>query len=81
METFDFKNDFSQLKNELIKYCSGDYIFQIDVDEIPNEFLMKNLPDIIESNGDVEVILVPRVNIVDGIDPSYQWGWVMDEEK
>ena len=80
---YDFNNDFSQLKNELIKYCSGDYIFQIDADEIPNEFLMKNLPNIIESNGDVEVILVPRVNIVDGIDPSYhlnQWGWVRDEE-
>jgi hypothetical protein len=80
---YDFKNDFSDLKNQLVSHCNGDYIFQIDADEIPNEFLLKNLPNIIESNGGVEVILVPRVNIVDGIDPGHhinQWGWRLDEE-
>ena len=79
---FNFKNDFSELKNELTKHCSGDYIFQIDADEIPNKNLIQKLPLIIEGNNDVEVMLVPRENIVDGIDPGLhlnQWGWVMDE--
>ena len=33
--------------------CSGDYIFQIDADEVPNRLLIKNLPKIIESNPEL----------------------------
>ena len=40
---FEFKNDFSELKNYLTKQCTGDYIFQIDADEIPNEYLILSL--------------------------------------
>ena len=43
--------------------CSGDYIFQIDADEIPEEFLVKNLKLVLESNP-VDVLITPRKNLV-----------------
>ena len=45
---------------------SGDYIFHIDADEIPNEVLLKQLPQILEIN-DTDLVWVPRINIVNGI--------------
>ena len=35
---------FQALKNYTKEQCSGDYIFHIDADEIPNEILIKQLP-------------------------------------
>jgi hypothetical protein len=59
----------------------GDWIFQIDADEIPHENLIKYLPEIIQSNPDNEVIRVPRVNTVFGLTEEYtnQWGWNINE--
>ena len=56
----DFNGHFANWKNQLKSYCSGDYIFQIDADELPNKALIENLPTILESNPDNEVYLVPR---------------------
>lgn len=72
--------DFAQFKNHLTQQCSGDFIFQIDADEIPNEFLISYLPQIIESN-DFDVCLVPRINTVDGITEEHvaKWGWNVNE--
>ena len=39
------ENHFANQKNALIEVCSGDYIFNIDADEIPHENLMENLED------------------------------------
>ena len=64
--TFEFRKDFSVLKNYTKKHCSGDYIFHIDADEIPNEVLLKQLPTILEIN-DTDLVWVPRINIVNGI--------------
>jgi glycosyltransferase involved in cell wall biosynthesis len=60
--------------------CSGDYIFQIDADEIPNNVLIENLPAILENN--VDVILVPRVNTVQGITQQHMqhWGWKQNDK-
>jgi hypothetical protein len=72
-----FPNDFSQWKNELTEMCSGDYIFQIDADEIPHENLIYALPEILEENP-IDVMLVPRVNTVEGIGLNHvenKWGW------
>ena len=62
--------------------CSGDWIFQIDADEVPHETLIELLPEIILSNPDNEVIRVPRVNTVNGLTEEYirQWGWNVDEK-
>lgn len=77
---YEFDGHFANMKNELTKHCSGDYIFQIDADEIPNEALIENLPQILEMN-DVDVVLVPRVNTVDGLTNSHiqKWGWRLNE--
>ena len=63
VNTFEFRKDFSALKNYTKEQCSGDYIFHIDADEIPNEVLLKQLPQILEIN-DTDLVWVPRVNIV-----------------
>ena len=79
---FEFDGNFSNWKNLLTTYCSGDYIFQIDADEIPNEVLLSNLKGILESNPDNEVFLVPRVNTVSGLTQEHiqKWGWRVDEK-
>ena len=33
--------DFAKQKNHLKNMCSGDYIFNLDADELPNKWLMK----------------------------------------
>ena len=78
---YEFDGHFANLKNELTKHCSGDYIFQIDADEYPHETLMDNIHEILEAN-DVDVILVPRVNTVEGLtqDHIQKWGWRVDEK-
>ena len=79
---FEFNNDFSELKNYLTSQCTGDYIFQIDADEFPNEYLISILPTILESNTETEVYLTPRVNTVEGLTEAHvqKWGWNVNEQ-
>ena len=77
----EFQGHFADWKNKLSSYCFGDYIFQIDADEIPNKTLIEQLPNILETNSTVDVMLVPRVNTVEGIDQDHmqQWGWNVND--
>tara|TARA_A200000159_G_scaffold159230_1_gene177581 strand:+ start:421 stop:1047 length:627 start_codon:yes stop_codon:yes gene_type:complete len=78
-----FDGHFANWKNKLNSFCSGDWIFQIDADEIPNEILIENLHDILERNTTIcEVVLVPRVNTVEGLTDEHikKWGWNVDEK-
>jgi len=74
---YPLNKDFSAYKNELKKHCSGDFIFYIDADEIPSEYLLYNLPSILESNSEIEMFMVPRINTVRNIGLSHvqKWGW------
>jgi hypothetical protein len=76
----EFDGHFADWKNKLTSYCSGDYVFQIDADEYPHPSFIESLPAIIETNPDVDVYLVPRVNTVEGLtqDHIQQWGWRVD---
>ncbi len=78
-----FKHHFADWKNQLTEMCKGDYIFQIDADEIPHELLIDKLPEIIETNPDNEVYLVPRVNTVKGLTKEHinKWRWNVDEQE
>jgi len=80
--SFEFKNNFAELKNYITKQCTGDYIFQIDADEFPNEYLISILPTILESNLETEVYLTPRVNTVEGLTEAHikKWGWKVNEK-
>ena len=82
IEAATFKNHFADWKNKLTSFCSGDYIFQIDADEVPNRLLLKNLHKIIESNPNNEVYLVPRVNTVKGLTREHQakWHWIVRDD-
>jgi glycosyltransferase involved in cell wall biosynthesis len=89
IESFDIKvhlfplnNDFASFKNNLKKLCKGDYIFQIDADEIPSDETVINLHKILEANLDIDLFLVPRVNIVNGLTDSHlkKWEWNLNEQ-
>ena len=71
-----FQGDFSEWKNELNRMCKGDYIVNLDADEIPDEHLITYLPQILEENN-VDLIRVPRINTVEGITQEHieKWGW------
>lgn len=76
-----FDDHFADWKNKLTKICSGDYIFQIDADELPSEDLIKYLPSILEGNPDCDVYAVPRINIVHGITQEHisKWRWNVND--
>jgi hypothetical protein len=75
----EFKNHFADWKNLLTGYCTKDFI---DADEMPNEELIDTLPFLLEMNGDVDVMLVPRVNTVEGLTQDHiaKWKWSVDEK-
>ena len=77
----DFEHHFADWKNKLTSLCTGDYIFQIDADEIPHTSLITALPMILESNPDNEVYLIPRVNTVEGLTQEYinKWRWNVND--
>ncbi len=77
-----FQGHFANWKNQITSYCTGDYIFQIDADELPHEDLINNLPYILEINQEVDVFLVPRINTVEGLTQEHirQWRWNVNEK-
>ncbi len=68
-------------KNYGNELCKGDFIFQIDGDEIPSETLLVNLKAVIAENPDIDLYCVPRINAFVGLKPEHakQWGWKLDE--
>jgi len=38
-----FEGNFADWKNKLNGFCKGDFIFQLDADECPHQFLMENI--------------------------------------
>ena len=78
---FPLNKDFASYKNNLKSQCKGDYIFQIDADEIPNEYLLENIHEILTSNS-VDLIYLPRVNTVKGLTQEHiqKWRWNVDDK-
>lgn len=81
--SLDWNNDFAEWKNKLNGYCSGDYVFQLDADEMISEYMIKNVSVILEMNPNIDLIFVPRVNTVDGITNEHiqKWNWRVDENE
>jgi len=79
---FPLNNDFASFKNNLKNHANGIFIFQIDADEIPSDYLVENLSDFIEYNKDVDLFFVPRINTVEGLTPKHikKWGWNVNEK-
>jgi len=78
---YPLNKDFATFKNNLKLHCSKDWIFNIDADEIPSGFLVQNLHDILLTNDDIDVMIVPRWNIVEGITEEHisKWRWKYDD--
>ena len=79
---YSLNKDFASFKNNLKSLCTKDYIFQIDADEYLSEELLTYLPVILESNPDIEMFSVPRINTVEGLTEQHikQWGWNVNEK-
>jgi hypothetical protein len=79
-----FDGNFSDHRNYHLEKCSGDYIFIIDPDEMPQEALLKNMKKMISESG-ADLIMVPRINICPGFTEEWlkkcnfrvnQTGWI-----
>jgi len=71
------ERNYSEHKNYGKSQCQGEYIFQIDDDELPSETLLESLKELIELNNDVDLFWIPRINIFLGVDDieAKKWGW------
>jgi glycosyltransferase involved in cell wall biosynthesis len=80
---FPLNKDFSSYKNELKKHCKGEFIFQIDADELIASEMFESLPLILEANTEVDLYYVPRINTVSGITQEHiqKWGWRYENER
>jgi glycosyltransferase involved in cell wall biosynthesis len=76
------QKDFGTHKNFGIEKCSKHWIFQIDADETLAHALEENVHSLLLDNSEIELFLVPRVNIVNGItqEDVKRWGWVQNEK-
>ena len=74
--------DYSGQKNHLTRMCKNDYIVNIDADEIPHKFLMKNIKDVLRANPTIDLYWVPRVNTVNGLTQEHinKWRWQVNEK-
>ena len=79
--TFPLNKDFASYKNNLKNHANGMFIFQIDADEMPSEYLVDNLEFFLESNKEVDLFFIPRINTVEGLTDVHikKWGWKVNE--
>tara|TARA_R110000823_G_scaffold194777_2_gene326153 strand:- start:1112 stop:1741 length:630 start_codon:yes stop_codon:yes gene_type:complete len=80
--SYHFDGHFANMKNHLKSLCTGDWIFQIDADELPHESLITNLKEVLKLNPTTELFLVPRVNTVIGLTQTHinKWRWNVNEK-
>jgi hypothetical protein len=79
---FPLNKDFASFKNNLKNNASGIFIFQIDADEIPSEYLIESLPQFLEDNKEVDLYFVPRINTVEGLTDKHvkKWRWQINDK-
>lgn len=77
-----FEGHFADWKNELMSMCTGDYIINIDADEIPSTDFQESIVEILEENPEVDMFAVPRVNTVEGLTEEHikKWGWQVSDQ-
>lgn len=60
-----FDGNFAEHRNFHISKCTGDYIFVLDPDEMPQELIIKRIKEVISTTG-ADFLMIPRINIVLG---------------
>jgi glycosyltransferase involved in cell wall biosynthesis len=78
----DLNKDFASFKNNLKQHCAKDWVFQIDADETLSETFSRVIHQVLEANEEIDLIAVPRVNIVNGLTQNdvIQWQWRLNEQ-
>ena len=76
-----FDGDHTQ-KNHLNSICTGDYILQLDADELVKSDFIEMLPQLLEDNNEIDLFIMPRINTVEGLTPEYiaKWRWNVNEK-
>ena len=64
--------NFSSQRNYLNDISTGNYGFRIDADEIPTKWLIKNIKSILHTNPDIDIFLLPKINIIHGQTEKYK---------
>jgi glycosyltransferase involved in cell wall biosynthesis len=59
-------NDYGSQKNIFFDICKGNYIFNLDADELPSEKLIQDIKIIISNNSDVDLFRLARRNYIIG---------------
>jgi hypothetical protein len=79
---FSLNNDFASFKNNLKNHAKGIFIFQIDADEMPSEYMVENIHQFLEYNKEVDLFFVPRINTVTGLTKEHiqKWKWNVNEK-
>ena len=74
--------DYAGQKNHLTRMCKGEYIFNMDADELPHKYLIQNIKSILASNTTIDLYYVPRVNTVEGLTQDHidKWKWNVNEK-
>jgi glycosyltransferase involved in cell wall biosynthesis len=69
--------DFAGQKNYANSKCAGKYIFSVDADEYFPTDLIENIYILMELNPKVDLIRIPRINLVGGLTKEHikKWGW------
>lgn len=76
-----FDGDATQ-KNYLNSKCTGDYILQLDADELMKKEFIELLPELLKEYNDTDLFYVPRINTVDGLTEEYikKWRWTVNDK-
>jgi glycosyltransferase involved in cell wall biosynthesis len=79
---YPLKANFASFKNNLKQNCSGDWIYQIDADELLDNDFIQSIHLLLQENPTVDLFLVPRINTVDGLTQNHiqKWGWNINDK-
>mgnify|MGYP003334463052 FL=1 len=79
---YPLNKDFGTYKQHLTENCKGDWIYQLDADEIIEPEVIKNLSSILESNPNIEMFFIPRINVVNGLTQEHinKWRWQVNDK-
>ncbi len=75
-------NHYANHKNFANSKCTGDWILNLDADELVTDDFLGFLPLVIDNNPTVDAYGIPRLNTVDGLTLEHvrKWGWVLNHE-
>ena len=81
LEYRTFDGDHTQ-KNYLNSLCTGDYILQLDADELISKKFLDMLPELCKLNQETDLFILPRINTVEGLTSEYaqKWRWNVNDK-